>query len=423
MIYEKSAHPFADGRRLLPCKPAELKALGSVHLINFKQQDGALVEAHRFETVRSLDEQTISLFAAADTVYAGLNSGCVRDLSTNKIHITTFTVSGIVTYCSTVGEHTDYIFGEKGNVHAVRDGEVLYFPDLGKAKVGAVFRERLYLAMGSRLSYSAPLAPEKFLPTEEDAGQIDLSDLGGDILALVPYGDRLLVFRSYEILKLRADANDLNFAFSKVKFDGGEIAAGSVQSCGRLVVFRTECGLWTFDGERCKRLEVEDESVTFLSPAVSAAHGGRYYTRVKYNTSNCLLAVDPENGECFYVSVDPQMLAGNEKGLWFNSGGTLFHVGGSGSSAINYSSLVCDIDLSAKWAGYVLEGVTVGGQGSFTVTVQANGGTRKDYKATANEMTSFRHTLPTGRLFLNILTYSKDAAIREVVFHLREVGK
>lgn len=422
MNYAKSAETPEVERLVLKYKPAELKKHGRVRLFNLKDRDGVLVAAQRYETVEALSKDAIALFASSDTVYSSLSSGCVRDLTTDKLYVMTFIARGIVTYCAPSGEHADYVFGQSSFVHAIKNGEIVYLPDLGTGSAGAIFRERLFLAQGSRLSYSAPLDPEKFALTEEDTGKIELSDAGGDILALIPHGDRLLVFRTHEILKLRADANDLNFSFSKVKFDGGEILAGSIQSCGRLVVFRTQRGLYTFDGDTCKRTDTDDEAITLVTPAVSGAHAGLYYARAKLNSAGYMFVFDPETEESYLVGADPVMIAGNAKGLWFGDGSMLLRAGEEGDSVFNYSLLACEFDLTEKSSEYVLESVTVTGKGSFTLSVQAGSEQTKDYKIKAYEEAKLRRTLPLGKLRLNFHTFDEDVVISGVILRLREAG-
>lgn len=422
-----SSYPAAEAlgsrRLLLKYTPAELKKMAGTYLpINMKRdRRGALVRATNFVTGSELVGDVIGLFASSDTLYSALQSGTLRNLKTNKIYVLKYHARGVVTYCSETGEHTDYAFGT-GGAHAIRGETLTYLPGLGKATSGAIFRERLFLALGSTITYTAPLSTDTVELSEEDTGKISLSEVGGEILALIPHEDRLLVFRTHEILKLRADANDLNFSFSKVNFDGGEIEAGSVQKCGKYVVFRTERGFYTFDGATCEKAQLGDETVTFPHHGMSAAHAGIYYTAAKYDSSECLLAYDPESKEFFVMGGIVSMLAGSEKGMWFVTDNYLTEVGKEGYSIYNFAGFCSEIDLTEKAAKYVLEGVSVAGKGSFTLTLEVGSGRSKSYKIEAFEPAKLRHTLPLGRVRISLHSFDEDATIREVILHLREVG-
>ena len=401
---------------------SDLKKCGRYRPMDLREEDGVLLPALCFSDEGDLGYDVAALFASEDALYAAFAGGEVRELFSQREITVGGNTLGAVTFCSREGVRRDYLFGEGGlTEYDVASGTAQLLSG-ERMRHAAIFRERLFLSEKSVLRYSAPLSPGKFDLLSEGSGEIPLSAVGGDILALLPYGDRLVLFRTHEILILRADANDYDFSFERVKFDGGEIREGSVQTTGRHILFQTERGLYRMEGKRCKRVEFSDEGILFPASAASASNGGRYFSAILLDGALCLLVYDPEKEDYFLSNAYPTMLAGNKKGVWMNIDGLLMRAEqGSGNGPLDTYLLYMELDR-LNFSGKVLEGVTVAGRGSFSVTVKGANAPEKEYAAEANERIPLRHTLPAGKLNLVVRAKGKEFSIRSVTLHLREVG-
>ncbi len=413
---------FPVRRFIKELSPEDLGKYGSVRPLNLRDVGGVLVAAANFENLGPLDAGVRRIIVSSDTVYCVFEGGRVRDFLSERDYSLGGEAFGVVTYCDGEGVRRDLIYGENGVTAVdVKTGTSAHYPECGPARRGAIFRERLFLADGNLLTYSAPLKTGDFDLKKEDTGKIRLSDVGGDVLALVPYGRRLALFRTREILLLTADANDLYFAFERLKFDGGEVLEGSVGGCGDTVLFRTEKGLFRLDGEKCTRVEIADSGVVFPIPAIAAAGGGEYYSAVKVGGVGYIFVYDPAKGKYYLTPINTKMIGGGAKGVYIEADKTLLHVGGEGYSIFDYSVLTLDLAFPERAAKYVLEGISVAGKGNFTLSV-IRGLLSDDYKIAAYEVTHLRHTLPLGSMRLVFHTFDTDVCIRGIVLHLREVG-
>lgn len=409
----------APTRRSVTFTPEAIKKAGGLLPVNVKLADGAFVTAARFLSAGETESLTCGLVASSEKTYCVLQNGLLRDAETNNGYLLRYLAKGALSYTSPQNAHAEYVYGA-GGVHRIADGTLTYLTGHGAVSAAAVFHERLFLASGSVITYSVPLDVENFDLTERDAGKIELSDVGGEILSLVPYGDCVLVFRPHEILELKADANDLNFAFSKVKFDGGAIKAGSVQSCGRYVLFQTERGFYSLEGGRCSKAETGD-AVVPCAEALSASHAGIYYAAVTVKGERRILAYDPEEEEYYLLGLSSTMLAGSAKGLWLNEGSALWRLTEEEGDPLTPSYIEFFPDLAKYAAKYVLEGVSVLGEGSYTLTLQRESGREIVRTVKAPQTVGFRHTLPLLKTKF-ILQSAGEMKFRGLVLHLREVG-
>ncbi len=280
----------------------------------------------------------------------------------------------------------------------------------------AVHRERLYLAGGNKLRYSAPLASGTWALTEEETGEIELSPAGGDILALIPFGSRLFVFRESEILLLRADANGLNFRFERAEFPGSPIA-GSVQCTGTGVLFQTARGLAFLNENGSCKLSRTRCMATLL--AESAAWEGRYYALAKNGEKDCVYVYDPAADEEFLLDIPATHLAGGSEGVYLVHGTALYRLTGSGFPQ-EEGTLALELDGSATdGTRRYLAGVTLLGQGNFTAEFAADGLTRRAEVA-AGKFVRIMQLLRTGPLALTLKTSDEGAEIRALRLHFEE---
>ncbi len=413
-----SAAYHKPSRYVLRLTGEDLAARASFLPVGLQKRCGALTAGVKFCKVCDREEGTIALLASSAAAYAVLKSGCVRDLTTGTLYLLKYIPRAAVTFCPEEGVRTDYVFGDAGG-HALREGAPVYVPGLGPASVGAVFRERLFLAEGSVLSYSAPLEPEKFSLEERDTGRIALSDVDGDILALIPYGDTLVIFRKKAILLLRADANDLYFSFSKVKFDGGSIIEGSIATCGRRIVFWTERGLCTLEGSQARMADPE-QGLSLSSPASAASCGGLYFACAEYAGQRGVFVFDPETGERYLADLPATHLAAKDDALFAATADAVYRAA-EGQEGVFRAAIRAELDLPERARTYVLESIALAGEGAFTLTVEAK--ERKGaYALKAYEWAKLRHTEPIEHIVVAVESTDPAISIRALTFKLREEG-
>lgn len=317
-------------------------------------------------------------------------------------------------------------FKEKRKFYAVTETGV-YLLEGGTArqvgssggKCAAVLGERLYIASGNLLNYTAPLEPENW-ELSEDGGRIVLTENGGDIVALVPFGGRLYLFREHEILRLRADAGDLNFRFERVPFDGGTPVAGSAAETGGSVLFVTERGLFRFDGASFRLVYSPKEGESFTGTG-AGGWNGKYYAGFSSGGSDCIFVYDTEAG-AHLVRTAANALAAGRDGVYFLLGSRLLRLSGRKFPLYGTyeSSLDCTFVLRRYGEPCFFEGITVGGSGEFRVGFSSEWGSADVY-AKAGVRSPFPKVLRGGRVHLTVRSPSPESVIDEIVLHMREV--
>lgn len=106
-----------------------------------------------------------------------------------------------------------------------------------------VHKNRLWVATGSRLSFSDLLNPESW-PV---LNFIDISPDDGDIITgLLPYVDMLIVTKQHSVWAVQGDSID-NFNVVRIHADIGNIAPDSLTVANNLVTFVSDSGVWFTD--------------------------------------------------------------------------------------------------------------------------------------------------------------------------------
>ncbi len=182
-------------------------------------------------------------------------------------------------------------------------------------------RDRLFLADGNTLHYSAPLEPEQWDEMADGAGKVELPPAEGRIAGMCSFGGKLYLFLRTHIYVLRADARDLNFALERVEFDEGEILARSPKVCGKYLVFLTEHGICTFDGRSWKRIRTPLDHVFDNGNGIAeaACHKGEYFVACKRGEERYLYIYDPERDGVRYLAAEAVGVTGGEQGIWYRT--------------------------------------------------------------------------------------------------------
>ncbi len=373
MIPEKSLAIPRVGRRTVRVTPAYLKAHGAhVRLFQLREENGQYVMAENFVTAGYLGVETCALVAANGLVYGSTETGITTECR-NGDAVKGFSapVCGALTYSEEGGATVVYLYN--GNAVVCVSGASSRPLSAPKgASAAAFFHERTFYAKGNVLYYSALLDAENFDAEKEGTGRIELPAPAGDVVALVPYGNRLLIFRKYDILRLRADGDDLNFQILHLDFRAGEILPGSVQRCGKHVVFCTPRGLCVLCGESCNLVRPASSEEDLGDPVMTASHGGRYYAFVRLpEEGKCLFIFDPATGEEYFLPAKANLLAADETNVWLCYLGRLMRMSGRGLGVAAEGLLRFEIDLGAP---HTVEKVAVRGLGNFRIELVASEG-------------------------------------------------
>ncbi len=291
-------------------------------------------------------------------------------------------------------------------------------------KCGAVHGERLFLADGSRLSWSAPLDPTDREQAAQGAGHVDLPSADGEILSVVSLKEELFLFRERGIARLDVKGDTRNFSAEHIPFAGGSIRAGSVQKCGDVVRFLTENGLYSFNGERCVRLRHCGTSRLDTENAVTAACGGNYYATVKYCGEACIWCVDEEE-RGHLIRAKAEQLAGGER-LLFVEGGVLYGLTPRGLPASHRQECVLTAErslfgLSAR--PKYLDGIVVEGKGHFRVEARGERGLPRAVFGRAGEKLRFPMPVRGCGFSLELRTIEENAEVGAVVLEIREEAR
>ena len=282
----------------------------------------------------------------------------------------------------------------------------------------AFFGERLFVASGETLSYSAPLAPSDWERRADGAGNIVLPSAGGDIGTLVPYRGRLLLFRERGITALAAPGDFLDFEAEEIPYACGKLIPSSVAACGSRVLFCTEEGFFSLKGSTVSPVEgCGAERIDFAAGVLSAAVGEDYFAAVTLvSGEKCLLFLGEERA--YFLRLEAESLAGGRE-LCFLQGGRRYALdrGAAGERAAVLELPLSDFGLPE--ARY-LDAVRVEGEGDFRIEARPQRGLPRFVRGRAGEELRFSPPLRGSSFSLKLRSDSTGAKIAGILLSLRE---
>lgn len=123
---------------------------------------------------------------------------------------------------------------------------------------GALFRHRIFVGMkGGVLKYSAPEDFTNFNPSAEEGGEIAFPHCGGEIIAVKPYEDALLVFFRSGIVKLKIGGEPSLFRAEQLEYAGGDILPRTICVCKHAVYFLAKSGFYRLRKKTVERLDLD----------------------------------------------------------------------------------------------------------------------------------------------------------------------
>ena len=171
-------------------------------------------------------------------------------------------------------------------------------------KTGAFFKHRLFVGVKpSALACSAPGDELSFTESVYDGGLLRFPCVGGEIVAIKPFEDKLYVFFEYGILKLTVGGAIKDFEAQEIEYVGGKIYGRTVRATNKALFFMAEDGLYRLDGRSVKRLFSDfvqlPKEETLLESGVG--YGDKVLIRYLTDEGYKTLAVYEDGEDCFYM--------------------------------------------------------------------------------------------------------------------------
>ncbi len=316
--------------------------------------------------------------------------------------------------------------GEEGRGYFVLLAEGLYSlgeegaEAVAEAPAGtcmAVHGERLFLASGETLSYSAPLAPDDWAQSADGAGSIDLPSAGGAIGRLISHRGRLFLFRERGITALTAPGDFLGFRAEEIAFACGKLIPSSAAACGSRAVFCTENGVFSLRGDAVSPVEgCGAEYIDWSKGATAVSAGEQYYAAVTLKSGErCILSVEDTGAAILRLGADS--LAGGKE-LQILLDGKLYALDKEGAGD---REMLVEFPLSDGGLSEVryLDAVRVEGEGHFRIEVRAERGLPRFVRGRAGEEMRLMPPLK-GSAFAFRVKAPSGARLKELCITLRE---
>lgn len=328
---------------------------------------------------------------------------------------------GAVSFVHKNGERREYAVSDAG-IYLLEDTPIYIADAGGGASCVAVHYERLFAAKGYRVRYSKALEPENWQESEQGAGYLDLPSAGGDIVAMLPYKEKLYLFRERGITQLRALGDNLNFKAVTLPYACGKIAKESIASCGDKILFFTESGLFAFNGGVCALLtEYGAGRVDLTKPVSAVGAGGKYYAAVTLlSGERCIFCADPARKEGHFIGIPAENLVGGAE-LLFSFEGALYRLTASGAPRAG----ACGLEIGKTALGLsdgnkFLDAMLLEGEGEYLIEAFGENQSYCAAEGAAGERLAFNRPV-RGRTFsLRITARSEGVALKKIIFAVRE---
>ena len=302
--------------RVKPSLFSEASGKTAAFALNFKARGSALYSVGGRKFCKQLPAGASKLFCTEDgTLFVWTGSALIAGGNTFPLSEAPLEV---LSFSGEAGK--EYYALTSSGLVCLGEGAVSGAP---AGSAAAFFGERLFIASGETLFYSAPLAPKDWTQSADGAGSVVLPSAGGDILKLVPYRGRLLLFRERGITALAAPGDFLGFEAEELPCAFSELLPSSVARCGSRVLFCAKEGIFSLRGETAERLSgCGEERISFGDGAVAVAAGETYYAAVTMKDGEkCILGIG-EEGAVFY-RLEAESLAGGST-FRYLCGGSLY---------------------------------------------------------------------------------------------------
>lgn len=159
-----------------------------------------------------------------------------------------------------------------------------------------------------KLWYATDLDPEKVGGIDRYSGYISLKDNLGNANRVITLDENVYVIRDYGISKITIEKNE--FIVSEVYSSNTKIYHKTACVCGNVLLFMTNDGLYTYNGVRVSKTDLDFKlKLENTSNMIAASLGEKYYLAYRYNfedensvlcenesfVNNTLLVLDTNN--------------------------------------------------------------------------------------------------------------------------------
>ena len=161
-----------------------------------------------------------------------------------------------------------------------------------------------------KIWYATDLDAENIGNISSNSGYISLEDDLGYARKIITFDQSVYVFRDYGISKITYLKG--NISVSQVYLSNTKIYTDTVNVCGNAVLFITNDGLYSFNGIKVVKADINLDNLKFnCDNAVASSLGDKYYVGLRLNfnddktilceesefTNNCLLVINVNNYE------------------------------------------------------------------------------------------------------------------------------
>ena len=226
-----------------------------------------------------------------------------------------------------------------------------------------------------RLMYSGVDEPWFFTETLNDSGVIALGEDVGDIVALIPFHDRVYVFMDYGVAELEVTGSPLDFKIKPLDYSGGKIFGASVGVCNNHIMFLTENGVVRFNGNRfemvAKNLRISPKEDTQVCGY--AVCGDNYIVRYQALSAEKRTAVVRSDGKGYFITDREGLTQSGGKALCVVNGYAYEIVSDGylvGTERFYFKSRKTNFGINKK---KVVRSFRLEGEGNYTLYVYCDG--------------------------------------------------
>lgn len=185
------------------------------------------------------------------------------------------------------------------------------------SSVGCIFHERLFVAAGEKVYYSAPMDPENWEDSADEGGFIGFPSDDGEFVGAEVLNESVCLFRERGIVVLSAGGAGRDFSARMPGYGGGRIFGESVRAFGNRIVFLAEDGLYAFDGWTAEKICQEVTVFPDRKGQVKSGIASGKYLLVYSDTSGekKLLVLDGATDSAYFSSLPVDALSATSRGL------------------------------------------------------------------------------------------------------------
>lgn len=290
--------------RIKPSLFSEASGKTAAFALNFKARGSMLYSVGGRKFCKQLPAGASKLFCTEDgTLFVWTGSALIAGGNTFPLSEAPLEV---LSFSGEAGK--EYYALTSSGLYCLGEGAVSGAP---AGSAAALFGERLFIASGETLFYSAPLAPKDWAQSADGAGSIVLPSAGGNIVKLLPDRGRLLLFRERGVTALSAPGDFLGFEAEELPCAVEGLMPSSVARCGSRVLFCSKEGIFSLKGETLSRLSGCEERIAFQRGVSAVSAGERYYAAVTLKDGEkCILELEGEGAALYRL--EAESLAGGK---------------------------------------------------------------------------------------------------------------